>query len=98
MSSRFTDRTGASTATERTGTERTGTDRTGAPRRSAASSVLVDDLPSEHTLDPWARKYAHQFWKLVFVSDAPTGGWIGSWLRVDLPRNSAKSVMWGRGV
>src|SRR3954454_15279680 len=98
MSSRFTDRTGASAGTERTGTERTGTDRTGAPRRSGASSVLVDEIWAEHTLDPWARKYAHQFWKLVFVAGAPTGGSIASWLRVDLPRKIEASVMSRKGV
>src|SRR4051794_4540193 len=98
MSRRFTDRTGASAGTDRTGTERTGTDRTGAPSRSAARSVLVDEICAEHTFDPCDRNHAHQFWKLVLVVGAWAGGSIASWLRVDLPRKIDASVMSRSGV
>src|SRR3954454_5197851 len=99
MSSRLTDRTGASAGTDRTGTERTGTDRTGAPSKSAASSVLVDVTPGvAHTSDPCEVNHAHQFWKFVLVLGALGGAAIGSWFSVDAPRNTDASVMSRNGV
>src|SRR3954454_18833893 len=99
MSSRLTDRTGASAGTDRTGTERTGTDRTGAPTRSAASRVLVAVTPElAHTSWPCERNHSHQFWKFELVLGAPGGAAIDSWFSVDDPRNTDARVMSRSGV